>query len=219
MANFNMHLNSAAVVSGVLAISLAGAHMIDLKTSFYCFFAGIIGGILPDIDHNNSIPVRIIQFVISNLSAFLIIYNYVTKLKILQIVALWIGIYIFFEIVFFLFKKFTTHRGIIHSIPMGILFGFITILFLNNILHLSLIKSYYIGLFVFIGYLTHLILDEIYSVDLAGNKIKKSFGTALKFFSKDKYINVAIYFSIIVLFLLLPNKLEFFNLIKEIFHV
>ena len=35
--------------------------------------------------------------------------------------------------------------------------------------------------FMFIGYLTHLTLDEIYSVDVLGAHIKKSFGTALKF--------------------------------------
>lgn len=219
MANFNVHLNSAAIVSGISAATLASVHMIDIKTSFYCFFAGIIGGILPDIDHDNAVPVRIIQFVISNLVAFLVVYNYLTKLKILDIVGLWLGIYVLFEIIFFLFKKFTTHRGIIHSIPMGILFGFMTILFLKNILHINLLVSYYTGIFVFIGYLTHLILDEIYSVDLAGNRIKKSFGTALKVCSNDKKINLIIYSSIVLFFLFLPKKSEFFNIIKEMLHV
>jgi len=219
MANFNMHLNTAAVVSGTAAATLASIHMIDVKTSFYCFFAGIIGGILPDIDHDNSIPVRIIQFVISNLVAFLVVYNYIGKLKPLETVGLWIGIYVLFEMIFFFFKRFTTHRGIIHSIPMGILFGFITILFLYKILHLNIIVSYYVGIFIFIGYLTHLVLDEIYSVDLAGNKIKKSFGSALKVCSKDTKINLLIYSLIIVFFLFLPNKLEFLHLIKEILHV
>ena len=36
------------------------------------------------------------------------------------------------------------------------------------------------GGFLLIGFLTHLILDEIYSVDVLGNHIKKSFGTAFK---------------------------------------
>ena len=36
------------------------------------------------------------------------------------------------------------------------------------------------GGFMFIGYLTHLILDEIYSVDVMDTRIKASFGTALK---------------------------------------
>jgi hypothetical protein len=36
------------------------------------------------------------------------------------------------------------------------------------------------GCFICLGYLIHLSLDEIYSVDLRGIRIKKSFGTALK---------------------------------------
>jgi hypothetical protein len=35
--------------------------------------------------------------------------------------------------------------------------------------------------FMSVGYLTHLILDEIYSVDVMDTRIKASFGTALKF--------------------------------------
>jgi hypothetical protein len=34
-----------------------------------------------------------------------------------------------------------------------------------------------------IGYLTHLVLDELYSVDLLNSRVKRSFGTALKPFS------------------------------------
>jgi hypothetical protein len=39
------------------------------------------------------------------------------------------------------------------------------------------------GLMVGIGYLTHLVLDELYSVDLLNSRVKRSFGTALKPFS------------------------------------
>lgn len=40
------------------------------------------------------------------------------------------------------------------------------------------------GLFVFLGYIIHLTLDEIYSVDFTGARIKKSFGSALKLFER-----------------------------------
>ena len=36
---------------------------------------------------------------------------------------------------------------------------------------------------VFLGYLSHLLLDEIYSIDARGLKIRKSAGSALKFIS------------------------------------
>ena len=44
------------------------------------------------------------------------------------------------------------------------------------------------GGFLFIGFLTHLILDEMYSVDVLGNHIKKSFGTAFKPFDKRNLV-------------------------------
>lgn len=219
MANFNMHLNTAAVVSGTLAATLSAFHYIDIKTSFYCFFAGIIGGILPDIDHENSIPVRILQFVLANLIAFLIISKYLVKLKLFEIIGIWLGVYLLFEGIFYFFKKYTVHRGIIHSIPVGVLFSLMTMLFLNKVLGLSVNKSYYIGLFVLIGYFTHLILDEIYSVDIAGKRIKKSFGSAFKLFSNQKYINILVYSLIFILFLLLPSKHALFSLIKDLLNV
>ena len=219
MANFNMHLNTASIVSGISAATLASMHIIDVKTSFYCFFAGILGGILPDIDHNNSIPVRLIEFIVANLVAFLVVSAYLSKLKLFEILALWVGIIVVFNLLFNLFKKFTIHRGIIHSVPMGILFSLASIVFLYRVIHLSAMSSYYIGMFVFLGYMTHLILDEIYSVDLAGHKLKKSFGSAVKFFSKEKEINILIYLLIILFILLLPNQRLLLNLIKDLFNV
>jgi hypothetical protein len=38
-------------------------------------------------------------------------------------------------------------------------------------------------MFVVLGYLTHLCLDELASVDLLGNRLKRSLGTAFKPFS------------------------------------
>jgi hypothetical protein len=48
---------------------------------------------------------------------------------------------------------------------------------------------------VVIGFLTHLVLDEIWSVRLGmfGPKFKKSFGTALKFLGPDIWPNLATY--------------------------
>jgi len=40
------------------------------------------------------------------------------------------------------------------------------------------------------GYLSHLILDEIYSVDITGLKIKSSFGSAVAFTGTIKNCNV-----------------------------
>jgi hypothetical protein len=44
--------------------------------------------------------------------------------------------------------------------------------------------SWLAAAFMFVGYITHLTLDEIYSVDVMDTRLKASFGTALKLFDR-----------------------------------
>src|SRR5262249_42268793 len=69
----------------------------------------------------------------------------------------------------------------------------------------STLNSWISGLFVFIGYLTHLTLDELYSVDLTGTKIKKSFGTALKIISTDMKATSLLLLATILVFCMTPS--------------
>lgn len=219
MANFSTHVNVAAVVSASAAGFLATHHIMDTKTAFLCFSAGIIGGVLPDIDHDNSIPVKIIQFIISNIIAFIVIYKFINSLKFLEIIILWFGVYLINEFIFYFFKKLTTHRGIIHSIPAAFLFWCGSTFILYRYLDFSLKKSYLIGGFVFVGFITHLILDEMFSVDLAGRKIKKSFGSAFKVCSKNTKVNLFIYSLLFICFICMPQKEILINMIKGIINV
>ena len=218
MANFSTHINTAALTSAIGVGVLANSGIIDIKTSLYCFLTGIIGGILPDIDHDNSTPLKIMYFIFTNLTAFFVIYNNIGHLKLLEIFLIWGGIYLFFAFAFYIFKKTTKHRGMIHSIPTGMLFGFLTS-FLFYKLGFSLKQSYIIGLFLFLGYIVHLILDELFSIDLTGRKIKKSFGSALKICSKNKKIDFFIYFLLFLIFLFLPQKEILLKIFKGIFNV
>ena len=53
------------------------------------------------------------------------------------------------------------------------------------------------------GFMTHLILDELYSVDFRGVRLKKSFGTALKFWStRGAWPNISTYGKLTILLLL-----------------
>jgi hypothetical protein len=60
---------------------------------------------------------------------------------------------------------------------------------------------------VVIGFVSHLILDEIYAVDWQGKRIrvKKSFGTALKFFGKGIWPNVSTYGKLVLLLFLVAG--------------
>jgi hypothetical protein len=98
-----------------------------------------------------------------------------------------------------------------HSIPAGLIFWFSFSLLFYYVFKFNYIVSWYFGMFVFMGYLVHLTLDEVYSVDIKGQRIKKSFGTALKFWNKDLKSVIFFYILVIGLFWQMPNKQAFFN--------
>jgi hypothetical protein len=79
-----------------------------------------------------------------------------------------------------LFARFTVHRGIFHSLLAALFFWFLTTAVTYHVFALSPFHAWLTGAFVGLGYVIHLGLDELYSVDLMGASIKKSFGTALK---------------------------------------
>ncbi|MEF3691837.1 MAG: metal-dependent hydrolase [Candidatus Moraniibacteriota bacterium] len=107
----------------------------------------------------------------------------------------------------YIFEKFTNHRGMFHSIPAAVLFGLLTIWLLNRF-SIFQEQKLFIGLAISVGYLGHLILDEIYSsVNLKGGSIlpKQSLGGALKFYSSSKWASLSFYILIFVLVLTLPE--------------
>ena len=46
---------------------------------------------------------------------------------------------------------------------------------------------------VMLGFMSHLLLDEICSVDLRGARVNKAFGTAIKFWAPNPWTTLAIY--------------------------
>jgi membrane-bound metal-dependent hydrolase YbcI (DUF457 family) len=104
------------------------------------------------------------------------------------------------------FIEYTSHRGIFHSIPMGFLLGIFTTMLLKTLFWVDISVAVWGGFFVTLGYLTHLVLDEVYSVDLVNRRMKKSFGTAFTFYKKNnKFGTFLVYFAIVVLFQEITN--------------
>jgi hypothetical protein len=67
-------------------------------------------------------------------------------------------------------------------------------------LQLPLTTSWFYGSFLFIGALVHLLLDELYSVNLSNMKMKRSSGTAMKFYQhKDKWWYLLLYATVVLL--------------------
>ena len=55
------------------------------------------------------------------------------------------------------------------------------------------------SLAIFAGFMIHLVMDEIWSVDLLGARMKKSFGSAIAFSSPSKTATAFVYLMIIIL--------------------
>ena len=97
-----------------------------------------------------------------------------------------------------LIKKITVHRGMIHSIPMAILCGQIVFFIVSGPVSERLVKAAALT----IGFLSHLVLDEVYSIDSTGAalRFKKSFGTALKWTNPKKKGAVTLIYTLVACF-------------------
>ena len=179
MANFNVHLSVAASSSSIVAVLGVNLNLMDFSHAPWLIFLGIVGGMLPDVDAVNSKPVRLLFNVLALLSAtavLSILKNYVVSY---QLVALAVGIYWFTRyLVLASIKRFTVHRGIFHSVLALLFFALLMVCISDYAFKQSASYAWLNGFFLGFGFLVHLLLDEMYSVDLSNRRMKKSFGTA-----------------------------------------
>jgi len=173
MADFNTHLVGAAAVSGIAATALvmtqAAAHQVVMGY----FVLGVIGGLLPDIDSPSSIPLRVAFTLLAVSSGFLAVFAFAQHYSLAELTLLWLGSFLTVRyLVFQLFTTLTTHRGLIHSIPAGLCFGLLTVLATHRVFGASARHAWLCGGFVTLGFLVHLLLDEIYSANLMGMEMK-----------------------------------------------
>ena len=210
MANFKTHISVAAALSGCLATGFLEVGIAAPKDVWLYFAMGTLGGILPDIDANHSIPGRMLFSFFAMVLAFLTLFSRAHVYSIVELSILWMVTYVVVRyIIFQMFAKLTVHRGIFHSILAAIFFCFITTNIVYYLFSLNTLNAWVSGLFVFIGYMIHLILDEIYSVDLIGTKIKKSFGTALKIISRNMKATSLLFLATILAFYMTPSAEKF----------
>jgi len=213
MANFNTHLGVAAVGSGMLATLCLQVGFVDAKDAILLASMGILGGILPDIDLHYSHPSRILFSILGIIVAFLWVFAAENHLSILELWAAGLGIYMIVRYPFWaLFQKATVHRGSIHSIAAALLFTLIATALSYHAFDKASFISWLTGSFVFLGYILHLLLDEIYSVDFMGHRLKRSFGTALKFIDSKEHISSSvIILGIFVTWFLTPDISQFLD--------
>lgn len=199
MANFRTHSSFGMIVgTGITLFSYLNDLIQDYLILLLVFVSAIIGSFLPDLDSDSGIPFRIIFGTSSLLGAVLIFIVIFQKdsTNYKDLILAPISIYIIIRyIVGFIFKKFTHHRGIFHSIP-AMLISFVGTLHFLNFYNINLLTKTIISISVFLGFFSHLLLDEIYSAtNFQGIPFvpKKSLGSCLEFISKSKVATTIAY--------------------------
>jgi membrane-bound metal-dependent hydrolase YbcI (DUF457 family) len=186
VAGFRTHIT----VSGVLGIVYGGAAVepFGFDTDAAILAAGLTtaGGMLPDLDSDSGVPVRemfgLAAAVVPLLLVPRMVHAGLTREAILAGVLFG---YVFIRyVVSNVFRRLTVHRGMYHSIPAMLVAGLVVYLAYHSpdrSVRLLLAGG------VMLGFLSHLVLDEIYSVDWRGlkPKLKSSAGSAFKFGSSS----------------------------------
>ena len=184
MASFFGHLYGGAAVSAGAALAVEGLKWAPPDRVPLLFALGVAGGLLPDIDSDGSTPVRVFFTLLGVTAAFLICFWLIEDYPVQVLALVWAGVFLFVRFgVFEVFSRLTVHRGIWHSWLAAAFAGLALVDAVYHFGGFSPWESWLAGFFLVIGYLTHLCLDEIASLDLLGTRVKRSFGTALKPFS------------------------------------
>lgn len=185
---------AAGAAIGGIAYAAGFTPPVCLVSAGLCSFAGM----LPDIDSNTSRSFQECIYLAAGLGGILFIqrlrqFGLESDLIILG------GVSAFLFVRFIggtLIRKLTSHRGMIHSIPMAILSGELTFFLAAGTVSERLVKA----AALMFGYLSHLVLDEICSIDSTGRvlRLKKSFGTALKWTDSKRKVPVLLLYTFVI---------------------
>lgn len=179
-----MHITvsgATGIVYGGLAVQPVG-----FTTEAGILAAGLttVGGMLPDLDSDSGVPIR----EMFGLAAAVVPLMLVPRLMHMDISREGILATLLFGYVFIrygvssVFRRLSVHRGMFHSLPGMVIAGLLVYLMYHSP---DRSIRFLLAGGVMLGFLSHLILDEIYSVDWRGirPKLKSSAGSAVKFMS------------------------------------
>ncbi len=206
MAGFKTHISTSGLLGvGYGAVGYAQLHL-PLPT---CVLAGglcAVSGMLPDLDSDSGVPLRESLAFASAVVPMLAVERLKQAGLAPESIVL-AGALIYLLIRFVageLLRRYTVHRGMFHSIPAMLIFAEFTFLICgDHDLRLRIYKSAGVAL----GFFSHLLLDELYSIEWRRGRLrlKKSFGTALKLWGKSPWANFTTYLKLAFLTLLILN--------------
>lgn len=181
MADFTTHIFSAAAVGSLGATLCSKLLALPPQDSVALTLAAVAGGILPDIDLKVSVPSRLLFALLGGIVALVWLFAYLDALTVLELWLAAVGLFLLVRYpIRWLFNSTTVHRGSLHSIAAAVMATLVTATGASSALGQDAAMSWLLATFVATGYVLHLALDELYSVDISGMSVKRSFGSALK---------------------------------------
>lgn len=204
MAGFKTHITTSCTL-GVAYGTFGVYHGLPIESAAVAGTLCGIGGMLPDIDSDSGVPLREVMGFAAAVTPTLLLerfqqlgFNYE------QLVLAGTASYCLVRFgLAKLLMKYTVHRGMFHSIPALLIFTGLAFLVCGS---MNLQLRYFKAGGVFLGVLSHLVLDEIYAVDWRHARLKKSFGTALKLWGDDMWANFSTYGKLAVVVLLILGE-------------
>ncbi len=187
MANFATHIAAGTVVSGALATLTLAADVVAPENLVAVTLACVLGSVLPDIDLQNSRASRIMFGGLGVFFSFCVLFAFANKFSVAELWIIWLGTLIFVRYCLHeIFHRISIHRGVWHSILAAVFVSVTTAAIYYHVFQRHEGVAWLGAGFMFVGYLVHLILDEIYSVDVMDRRLKASFGTALKWIDSNR---------------------------------
>jgi hypothetical protein len=199
MASYRGHLAFSAALG--IAYGGVGFWYWGLDWGLGLLAVGIttLGGLLPDLDSDSGVPVRELFGVAAAVTPFLIYQHLRDKnLTTEQTLVLLAAVYLFIRYVLSgVFKRWTVHRGMWHSIPALVIAGLAFYLGYHGSREARMVLAGALML----GFLSHLVLDELHSVDFTGARLhlNKYAGSAFKLASRSWPATVITYAILAVL--------------------
>jgi membrane-bound metal-dependent hydrolase YbcI (DUF457 family) len=206
MAGFKTHITVSTVLG--VGYGAAGATL-GLPWESAVIAGGLcgVGGMMPDIDSDTGVPFRESMCFAAAIIPMLLLTRFAELgLNYEQMVLAAGGSYVFVRFgIGTLLKKYTVHRGMFHSIPAALVFAGLVFL-LSASANLQL--RYFKAAGMFLGVMSHLTLDEIYSIEWSGGRwrIKKSFGTALKLWGESRWANFSTYSKLVLVVMMIMSE-------------
>lgn len=166
MADFKTHISFGIALGilgtiGIVSVSLSSGPGLLLAA----FVAATLGSVFPDIDSDSGVPYHVTFGSLALVAGTLVFAEYSryggvdwrSFLYYAGGTALFVWV-----IVGTVFKHFTKHRGMAHSIPASILTGLGAFMLCSRFAFDD-VDAFLVGSAASVGYLAHLVLDEVYA--------------------------------------------------------